>query len=95
MRFSERVALVTGGATGIGRATAVAFAGEGAKVAVSDVNLSEAEGTVRQIRAAGDEGIFVQADVSRSADWTRLTEETLHRFGRVDVLFNNAGIGGA
>ena len=95
MRFSERVALVTGGATGIGRATAVAFAGEGAKVAVSDVNLSEAEGTVRQIRAAGGEGIFVQADVSRSADWTRLTEETLRRFGRVDVLFNNAGIGGA
>lgn len=94
MRFTERVAVVTGGATGIGRATALAFASEGAKVVVADVNTREGQETVRLIRDGGGDGLFVAADVSKSADWKNLTEETLRVYGRLDVLFNNAGIEG-
>ncbi len=95
MRFTERVAVVTGGATGIGRATALAFANEGAKVVVADVNAREGEETVRLIRDGGGEAIFVRTDVSKSASWQQLVNETLEQYGRIDILFNNAGIGGA
>lgn len=94
MRFAQKVALITGGATGIGRATALAFAREGAKVVVADVNAREGQETVRLIRASGGDGRFVAADVSQSADWTRLIDETVREFDRIDVLFNNAGIEG-
>ena len=94
MRFTERVAVVTGGATGIGRATALAFASEGAKVVVADVNTREGQETVRLIRDGGGDGLFVATDVSKSADWKNLTDETLRVYGRLDVLFNNAGIEG-
>ena len=94
MRFSNIVALITGGATGIGRATALAFAREGARVVVADINPSEGEETVRQIRDGGGQALFVRADVSNGADWERAVAETVREFGRLDVLFNNAGIEG-
>lgn len=95
MRFERKVAIVTGGATGIGRAAAVAFAREGANVVVADVNTREGEETVRLIRDAGGDAIFARTDVSRSADWQRLVDDVMNTYGRIDVLFNNAGIAGA
>lgn len=94
MRYAGRVAVVTGGATGIGRATALGFAREGAKVVVADVNVPDGEATVRAIRDAKGEALFVQADVSRSADWQRLVRNAIEAYGRLDALFNNAGIEG-
>jgi NAD(P)-dependent dehydrogenase (short-subunit alcohol dehydrogenase family) len=94
MRFSNTVALITGGAAGIGRATAVAFAREGARVVVADVNSREGDETVRLIRDGGGDAIFVEANVASSVDWHRVIAETIREYGRLDVLFNNAGIEG-
>lgn len=94
MRFAGKVALLTGAATGIGRATAQAFAREGAKVVVADVNARDGEETVRMIRDGSGDALFVRADVSKSADWQHLVDEMLRAYGRVDVLFNNAGVEG-
>jgi NAD(P)-dependent dehydrogenase (short-subunit alcohol dehydrogenase family) len=94
MRFTDRIALVTGGAAGIGRATALAFAREGARVVVADVETRTGMETTRMIQDGGGEAVFVQADVSKSADWQRLLGEAIARYGRLDVLFNNAGIEG-
>ncbi len=93
-RFVGKVALVTGGTGGIGRATAIAFAKEGARVAV--VGRREAEGheTVRLVEKAGGEGLFVAADVGREADARHMAELTMARFGRLDCAFNNAGVEG-
>ncbi|WP_374338859.1 SDR family NAD(P)-dependent oxidoreductase [Leeia sp.] len=87
-----KVALVTGGASGIGRATAQLFAEEGARVAVCDINLDRAEMVASEIRAAGGEAYAVQADVSRAADCEAAIQSVIGRWGRLDVLFNNAGI---
>ncbi len=95
MRFEQKVAIVTGGATGIGRAAAIAFGREGGKVVVADVNAREGEETVRFIRDAGGDAIFARSDVSSRADWERLVDDALKTYGRIDVLFNNAGIAGA
>ncbi len=92
--FENKVVLVTGGTSGIGRVTAVAFAREGAKVVVSGRREAEGQETVRQIKAAGGEGIFVQADVAREADLAALVKATVDTYGRLDVAFNNAGIEG-
>jgi NAD(P)-dependent dehydrogenase (short-subunit alcohol dehydrogenase family) len=90
--FSGQVALVTGGAAGIGRATALAFANEGLKVVVSDVDSQGGEGTVELIRAAGGDAVFVRCDVTRDAEVKELMERTVAAFGRLDYAFNNAGI---
>src|SRR5258705_12417400 len=89
-----RVALVTGAASGIGRAAALAFAREGARVVVSDVAAEGGDETVRLIKAAGGEAGFVRADISREADVTAMVGETVRRFGRLDCAFNNAGVPG-
>ncbi len=93
-RFVGKVALVTGGTGGIGRAAAVAFAREGAKVIVAGRREAEGHETARLIESAGGEGLFVPADVTRAADVKRLIETALARFGRLEVAFNNAGIEG-
>ncbi|HEY4383696.1 MAG TPA: SDR family NAD(P)-dependent oxidoreductase [Ktedonobacteraceae bacterium] len=87
----EKVVIVTGGSAGIGQATALAFAGEGAKVAVVGRNIEPLRQTVSDIEAAGSEGLAVVADLSQLEDVKRVVTETVDRFGRIDVLFNNAG----
>src|SRR5438876_9742243 len=92
--FTNRVALVTGATSGIGRATAVAFAREGAKVVVSGRRESEGSQTVALIRKAGGEATFVKTDVTSEADVAALVAKTLSTYGRLDAAFNNAGVEG-
>ncbi len=92
MSLEGKVCVVTGGATGIGEASALALAREGARVSVGDVNVEEGRKTVEDIKKEGGEAIFVECDVSREEDARRLIEETVRAFGRLDVLFNNAGV---
>ncbi len=92
MRFQEKVVVVTGGASGIGRATALAFAREGARVVVADLNETGGNETARLAGELGGEGVFVRADVTREDDCGRMVQTAVDRFGRLDVLFNNAGI---
>jgi len=89
-----KVALITGGSTGIGRATAQIFAREGAKVGVADVNAEGAEETVRLIQAAGGAALFIRADVSQAADTEAMVRTVVETYGRLDCAFNNAGIEG-
>ncbi|MBM4258261.1 MAG: glucose 1-dehydrogenase [Deltaproteobacteria bacterium] len=93
-RLKGKVAIITGGGSGIGRASCLLFAREGAKVVVADYVLEGGKETVRQITEAGGEAVFVQADVSKSADVQNMIGATIRNYGRVDVLFNNAGIEG-
>jgi NAD(P)-dependent dehydrogenase (short-subunit alcohol dehydrogenase family) len=93
--FEGRVAVVTGGASGIGRATAMAFAKEGANVVVADIVALGGEETVQLIREMGGTAIFVRTDVARSEDVQALMERTLAAYGRLDYALNNAGIDGA
>jgi NAD(P)-dependent dehydrogenase (short-subunit alcohol dehydrogenase family) len=88
--FDGKVVIVTGGALGMGRATALAFAREGASVAVPDINEAAGQRVVAEMPAG--RGLFVPADVARSADCQRVVQETVRAFGGVDVLFNNVGI---
>jgi len=90
--FQGKVALVTGGTSGIGRAAAVAYAREGAKVVVAGRRAAEGEETVRLVRAQGREALFVPTDVSLEAQVKNLIGRTLEQFGRLDFAFNNAGI---
>jgi NAD(P)-dependent dehydrogenase (short-subunit alcohol dehydrogenase family) len=90
--FQGKVALVTGGTTGIGRAAAIAYAREGANVVVAGRRVAEGEETVRLVRSQGREAIFVQTDVSQEAQVKNLIGRTLEQFGRLDFAFNNAGI---
>ena len=89
-----RVVLVTGGGSGIGRASAIAFAGEGARVVVSDVDSDGGEETVQLIEELGAESMFVPADVSDGEQVVRLIAATLDRYGRLDCAHNNGGIEG-
>ncbi len=93
-RFQDKVIIVTGATSGMGRAAAVAFAAEGARVVVGGRRQPEGEETVTMIKKAGGQGMFVHADVSREADVEQLVNRTVERFGRLDVAFNNAGTGG-
>ena len=91
-RFNGKVVLVTGGTSGIGKATAIAFAQEGAKVVLSGRREQEGLAVVEEITKAGGVAHFVQADVAKEADVKRLVESTVAKFGRLDVAFNNAGV---
>jgi NAD(P)-dependent dehydrogenase (short-subunit alcohol dehydrogenase family) len=91
--FEGKVALVTGGGSGIGRATALAFAQRGAKVVVADLVAKGGEETVRMIKEAGGTSIFLQADVSKSQDALAMVGKTVETYGHLDCAFNNAGVG--
>ncbi len=93
-RLDRKVALVTGGASGIGRAAAAAFAREGARVVVADSAVAEGEETVRRIRAVGGTAVFVPVDVSRGDEVERMVRRGVEAYGRLDCAFNNAGIQG-
>ena len=92
--FTDKVALVTGGTSGIGSATALAFAREGAKVVVSGRREKEGNEIVSLIKKNGGEGMFIKTDVSSEADVAALVAKTLSAYGRLDAAFNNAGIEG-
>lgn len=92
MRLEGKVALITGAGSGIGRATAELFAREGAKVAVVDLSAAAGEQTVEAIHEAGGDSIFIQADVSNADDVQRMISHTVDTWGKLDILYNNAGI---
>ncbi len=92
MKLKGKVALITGGTSGIGSASAVKLASEGAKVVVTGRNPERGAQVVADIEATGSEGLFVASDVRQAADCKNAVEQTLERFGRIDVLFNNAGV---
>ena len=92
MRLKEKVALITGGASGIGKESALCFAKEGACVVVVDLSEAAGESTVEEIRRLGGQGSFVRADVAKAADCKGMIEHAIQEYGRLDVLFNNAGI---
>ena len=94
MRFLEKVALVTGSGQGIGRATALRFAQEGAHVVIAEINQETAEKTVQEIKALGREAMAIIADVTQVADSERMVKETMEKFGQLDVVFANAGVSG-
>lgn len=92
MRLKDKVAIIAGGGLGIGRAAALAFAKEGARIVIADLNQEAGEATIEQIRALGGECIFVHADVSDSLQVKNLVSMTLRTFQTIDVLFTSVGI---
>lgn len=92
--LKNKVAIITGAASGIGKATALLFAGEGAKVVVSDIENDSGMKVVEEIKMNGGEAIFVKADNSSESDNQALVEKCIEEFGALDVAVNNAGIGG-
>ena len=91
MRLESKVALITGGASGIGRAMGTMFAKEGAKVCIADLDAKKAEQTVEEIRKSGGSAVFVTGDVSKAVDAEKMVKTTVSKFGKVDILVNNAG----
>lgn len=91
--FQDKVAIVTGGSFGIGRATALAFAKRGAKVVIADW-IEDKEEVVNLIKAAGGEAIFVKCDVSKEENVKKMVEKTINKYGHLDYAFNNAGVEG-
>ena len=94
MEFAGKVALITGGGGGIGRASAIGFAGRGAKVMVVDIDETSGEASAELVRQRGGDARFVRADVTKSADVQDYVKATLDAYGAIDCFFNNAGIEG-
>ena len=92
-RLQDRIAVVTGGASGIGKATAYRLAEEGAKVLVTDISDEEGALVVKHLVELGHDATYVHHDVSSEADWERVVEVALEAYGGLDIVFNNAGIG--
>jgi NAD(P)-dependent dehydrogenase (short-subunit alcohol dehydrogenase family) len=90
--FTNKVALITGGNTGIGRATAIAFADEGAKVVIAARRVEEGMKVIGEIKDHGSEGLFVQTDVTNLSDIKSMVDKTISEFGQLDFAFNNAGV---
>lgn len=92
MRLANKIAVITGTGAGIGRASAIMFAQEGAKVVAADINDEGGEETITRIKADGGEGIYVHTDVSQAADAENLIRVAMKEYGRIDILYNVAGI---
>jgi cyclopentanol dehydrogenase len=95
MRLAGKVALISGGARGMGAVEARLFAKEGASVVIGDILDAEGQQTEKDIREAGGEAVFVHLDVTREADWETAVALAVDRFSKLDILVNNAGVGGA
>ena len=93
MRLKNKVAIITGAGSGQGRAAALIFSREGAKIAVSDWKPELGDETITLVKKAGGEAIFIRTDVSESADVQNLVRTTVSTYGRIDILYNNAGVG--
>jgi NAD(P)-dependent dehydrogenase (short-subunit alcohol dehydrogenase family) len=93
-RFAGKVAFITGGTRGIGRATAVAFGQEGANVVLTGRNVEAGMATVRQVETTGSKALFLRSDVTKADEIQAAVEATLKAFGRLDIAFNNAGVEG-
>ena len=93
-QLDGKVALITGAGSGIGRASALAFAREGAKVAVADIVVEGGEETVRMVKEAGGEAFFIKVDVSNAAEVEAMVNTVVDTYGRIDCAYNNAGIEG-
>ncbi|MED1951387.1 glucose 1-dehydrogenase [Brevibacillus centrosporus] len=91
-RLEGKVAIITGGGTGIGKHTALRFAREGAKVVVTDINLDSANQTVDEIKNAGGSALAIAHDVSKEEQWQQVVAQAVEQYQKVDILFNNAGI---
>jgi NAD(P)-dependent dehydrogenase (short-subunit alcohol dehydrogenase family) len=91
MRLKDKVAIITGGSKGIGQATALRFAQEGAKVAIFDIAVAEGRETEKMLREHEPESMFIQGDVTMESDWERVIDSVVKKFGKLDILFNNAG----
>ena len=89
--LDNKVAIVTGGARGLGKAYSLRMAEEGAKIVVSDILMEDAEATAKEIKAKGGQAIAVKADVTSEAETKKMAEETIKAFGSIDILVNNAG----
>jgi len=94
MRLQDKVAIITGAGSGMGRATAILFAAEGAKVVIADWSTEGGEETAKAIRKAGGEATFVEVDVSKAADAEKMVKVAVEKYGKIDILYNNAGIEG-
>jgi NAD(P)-dependent dehydrogenase (short-subunit alcohol dehydrogenase family) len=92
MRLKDKIALITGGTSGIGEATAMLFSAEGAKVVITGRNPERGAAITQRITQQSGEAIFIRADVSIAADCNRTVDETIRAFGKLDILFNNAGV---
>jgi len=92
MRLAGKSAIITGGGRGIGRATALMFAREGADVLVPDLDIAGSEATAKEIQALGRKGVLMQMDVTRMAEIQRMVDTAIREFGKIDILVNNAGI---
>jgi NAD(P)-dependent dehydrogenase (short-subunit alcohol dehydrogenase family) len=92
MQLRDKVAIITGGASGIGRASALLFAKEGAAVMIADLNQAAGQALERELSMSGHRSAFQACDVTQAAECRRVVEHALQQFGRLDILFNNAGI---
>jgi 3(or 17)beta-hydroxysteroid dehydrogenase len=91
-RVKGKIAIITGGASGIGKATASLLAKEGAKVVIADINEANGKKVAEEIKGEGGQALFVKHDVTSEGDWSGLMEKTLAEFGKLDILVNNAGV---
>jgi len=92
VRLKDKVAIITGAASGIGKATAILFAEHGAKIVVADIDMDGGQKTASDIQHDGKDAIFVKTDVTVRSDTENMVENTINSFGKLDILFNNAGI---
>src|SRR5690625_5178993 len=91
-RLDGKVALITGGAAGIGRQTALKFAEEGAKVVITDINENDGNKALEELKSVNDDALFLRHDVTKEEDWKSVVSQIVDEYGRLDILFNNAGI---